>query len=289
MSFDGISPIFPPVFVFGFGYFSQHALSFTIHFISGHIDVCPSYRTISVRSLVSYSSSPRIILVLFDGICLLGYCTYIVLFLYFPVHYILKENYPIVTRIIILIEQVCNWIISLQSMKRIHLSWGSISDEITCICSREYATCDQFRSKSISTRLVYLSWDVQCHDCFLDSNEDVGTDPLNDSNPNLQAFLTPSSPCPEFSKFLYFIFAPTLIYRDSYPRTSSVRWKYVLIQLAQFVAAVLFSYYLFYRFCLPVFRHFNSEHVTAKIFILSILNCTLPGALLLFCGQLRWM
>ena len=38
--------------------------------------------------------------------CLLGYCGYIGLFLYFPVHYILEENYPIVTRIIILIEQV---------------------------------------------------------------------------------------------------------------------------------------------------------------------------------------
>ena len=93
----------------------------------------------------------------------------------------------------------------------------------------------------------------------------------------------PASPCPEFSKFLYFIFVPTLIYRDRYPRTSSIRWKYVLSQLFQFAAAMLFSYYLFYRFCMPVFRHFKSEHVTLKIFVLSILNCTLPGALLLFC------
>ena len=95
----------------------------------------------------------------------------------------------------------------------------------------------------------------------------------------------PHTPCPEFSKFLYFIFAPTLIYRDSYPRTSSVRWKYVASQLLQFATASLFGYYLFYRFCLPVFRHFNSEHVTLKIFVLSILNCTLPGALLLFCSK----
>ena len=95
----------------------------------------------------------------------------------------------------------------------------------------------------------------------------------------------PHTPCPEFSKFLYFIFAPTLIYRDSYPRTSSVRWKYVLSQLAQFCGASVFAYYLFYRFCLPVFGHFKSEHVTLKIFVLSILNCTLPGALLLFCGM----
>jgi sterol O-acyltransferase len=110
---------------------------------------------------------------------------------------------------------------------------------------------------------------------------------LNDSFNGQQAFPTPHSPCPEFSKFLYFIFAPTLIYRDSYPRTSSVRWKYVITQLAQFVGSAFFGYYLFYRFCLPVFRHFKSEHVTVKIFVLSILNCTLPGALLLFCGKLK--
>jgi hypothetical protein len=46
------------------------------------------------------------ILVLFDWIWFIAYCCYIGLFLYFPVHYILAENYPIVTRIIILIEQV---------------------------------------------------------------------------------------------------------------------------------------------------------------------------------------
>ena len=98
--------------------------------------------------------------------------------------------------------------------------------------------------------------------------------------------VVPHTPCPSFSKFLYFLFVPTLIYRDSYPRTSSVRWKYVISQLIQFATTSLFAYYLFYRFCLPVFRHFNSEHVTLKIFVLSILNCTLPGALLLFCSNI---
>lgn len=97
----------------------------------------------------------------------------------------------------------------------------------------------------------------------------------------------PHTPCPEFSKYLYFLFAPTLIYRDSYPRTSTVRWNFVISHLVQFATTTLFAYYLFYRFCLPVFGHFNSEHVTVKIFVLSILNCTLPGALLLFCGKFK--
>ena len=115
--------------------------------------------------------------------------------------------------------------------------------------------------------------------CLVEPEEPLATDKGNDT------LSPPHTPCPEFSKFLYFIFAPTLIYRDSYPRTSSVRWKYVLSQLAQFCGASVFAYYLFYRFCLPVFGHFKSEHVTLKIFVLSILNCTLPGALLLFCGK----
>ena len=43
---------------------------------------------------------------MFDWTCLVVYSLYIGLFLLIPVHYILAENYPIVTRIIILIEQV---------------------------------------------------------------------------------------------------------------------------------------------------------------------------------------
>ncbi|CAF2073783.1 unnamed protein product [Rotaria magnacalcarata] len=175
-------------------------------------------------------------LMIFDGFCLTAYCLYIGLFLYFPVHFILEENYPIVTRMIVLVEQNApNAIL-----------YGKIY------------------SQQIKV-------------------EDV-EDKVNDSPKEETNGIIPHTPCPEFSKFLYFLFAPTLIYRDSYPRTSSVRWNFVISHLIQFAATTLFAYYLFYRFCLPVFRHFNSEHVTVKIFVLSILNCTLPGALLLFCA-----
>lgn len=118
---------------------------------------------------------------------------------------------------------------------------------------------------------------------FLVKSEDILQNQSNDISNEEKSI--PHTPCPEFSKFLYFLFAPTLIYRDSYPRTSSVRWKYVISNLAQFATTTVFAYYLFYRFCLPIFRPFHSEHVTLKIFVLSILNCTLPGALVLFCGK----
>ncbi len=35
--------------------------------------------------------------------------------------------------------------------------------------------------------------------------------------------------CPDFSKFLYFLFAPTLIYRNSYPRCVHIDSKTSLV------------------------------------------------------------
>ncbi|OWK08419.1 SOAT1, partial [Cervus elaphus hippelaphus] len=40
-------------------------------------------------------------------------------------------------------------------------------------------------------------------------------------------------PVPTVNQYLYFLFAPTLIYRDNYPRTPTVRWGYVTMQFAQ--------------------------------------------------------
>ncbi|CAF1641863.1 unnamed protein product [Adineta ricciae] len=189
-------------------------------------------------------------LLIFDWIWFVAYCCYVGLFLYIPVQHILAENYPIVTRIIILAEQVR-------------------------FLMKTHAFVRENAPRAILYGQIY-SEEINA--------EDLSKDKFNDASNEQKAFSIPHTPCPEFSKFLYFLFAPTLIYRDSYPRTSSIRWTYVISQLAQFATTTLFGYYLFYRFCLPVFRHFNSEHVTLKIFVLSILNCTLPGALFLFCA-----
>ncbi|CAF0965925.1 unnamed protein product [Adineta steineri] len=189
-------------------------------------------------------------LVIFDWVWFVAYCCYIGLFLYIPAHYIIAENYPIVTRIIILAEQVR-------------------------FLMKSHAFVRENAPRAILYGQIY-SQEINA--------DDLNKDKSNDSSNEQSTFSVPHTPCPEFSKFLYFLFAPTLIYRDSYPRTSSIRWTYVISQLVQFATTSLFGYYLFYRFCLPVFRHFNSEHVTLKIFVLSILNCTLPGALFLFCA-----
>lgn len=115
MLFYGIFQIYQHVFVFGFVYFYQLAQLFIIVFIFGHINVFHLFRLdhqknqlVSVRQQLTCLiwGHDFIILVIFDWMWFTAYCFYIGLFLFFPVHYILAENYPIVTRIIILIEQV---------------------------------------------------------------------------------------------------------------------------------------------------------------------------------------
>ncbi|KAK0055308.1 sterol O-acyltransferase 1-like isoform X1 [Biomphalaria pfeifferi] len=91
-----------------------------------------------------------------------------------------------------------------------------------------------------------------------------------------------TSLCPDFSKYLYFLFCPTLVYRDNYPRTQTISWKYVVTNFLQVLACLIYIYYIFERFCVPVFQNFNKDHITAKGFILSMFGCMMPGTLLLF-------
>ncbi|XP_052797316.1 sterol O-acyltransferase 1-like isoform X2 [Mya arenaria] len=93
-----------------------------------------------------------------------------------------------------------------------------------------------------------------------------------------------SDMCPGFSKYLYFLFAPTLVYRDNYPRTANIRWSYVVSNFGQVLACLLYTYYIFERFCVPVFHNFNQDHVSARLFLTSMFNCMLPGTLVLLIG-----
>jgi len=121
--FDGISRIYPNVFVFGFVYLCQLVRSFIIVFIFGRINVFLWFQSVLHRrqkqknlkinqllyvrrSFLQIGFIDFHFLVIFDWTCLAAYCCYTGLFFYIPVHYILAENYPIVTRIIILAEQV---------------------------------------------------------------------------------------------------------------------------------------------------------------------------------------
>ncbi|KAF7259174.1 hypothetical protein EG68_03632 [Paragonimus skrjabini miyazakii] len=99
---------------------------------------------------------------------------------------------------------------------------------------------------------------------------------------------------PDFSHYLYFLFAPTLIYRESYPRTNEIRWSYVVSNLLQVCGCVLLSYYVLVRFCFTEFAHFGrSADYTLRQFILTATATSLPGGLVMlltfFAALHSWM
>ncbi|UYV79621.1 SOAT1 [Cordylochernes scorpioides] len=132
-----------------------------------------------------------------------------------------------------------------------------------------------------------------------------------------------ASPCPEFSKFLYFLFAPTLLYRDHYPRTEfstlseddnntvtktsrtiylkynitrlmiiyvdgvrteQVRWKFVVSNFLQVVLGLFYLYFIFQRTLVPLFSDFGLAPLTSKSFMLLVFNCIFPAALIYLIG-----
>ncbi|KAM9211838.1 sterol O-acyltransferase 1 [Dugong dugon] len=88
-------------------------------------------------------------------------------------------------------------------------------------------------------------------------------------------------PIPRVSQYLYFLFAPTLIYRDSYPRTPTIRWGYVATQFAQIFGCLFYVYYIFERLCAPLFRNIRQEPFSARVLVLCVFNSILPGVLIL--------
>ncbi|XP_036615269.1 sterol O-acyltransferase 1-like [Trichosurus vulpecula] len=89
-------------------------------------------------------------------------------------------------------------------------------------------------------------------------------------------------PIPQVNQYLYFLFAPTLIYRDSYPRTPTIRWSYVATQFAQVFGCMFYAYYIFERLCAPLFRNIKQEPFSVRVLVLCIFNSILPGVLMLF-------
>ncbi|XP_076966924.1 sterol O-acyltransferase 2 isoform X2 [Tamandua tetradactyla] len=86
---------------------------------------------------------------------------------------------------------------------------------------------------------------------------------------------------PSFSSYLYFLFCPTLIYRDTYPRTPHVRWNYVAKNFAQALGCVLYACFILGRLCVPAFANMSREPFSTRALLLSILHATLPGIFML--------
>lgn len=48
----------------------------------------------------------------------------------------------------------------------------------------------------------------------------------------------------KFEKFLYFLRAPALVFRNEYPRTEKFRWAYLLVKAAQTVFHLVNFYFV---------------------------------------------
>ncbi|XP_069006571.1 sterol O-acyltransferase 1 isoform X2 [Embiotoca jacksoni] len=95
---------------------------------------------------------------------------------------------------------------------------------------------------------------------------------------------TPGPVVPQVSQYLYFLFAPTLIYRDKYPRNPVIRWGYVATKLLQVLGCLFYAYYVFVRLCIPQFHSISLQLFDLRTMVLHVFNSILPGVLILFLG-----
>ncbi|XP_036806758.1 sterol O-acyltransferase 2 [Oncorhynchus mykiss] len=86
---------------------------------------------------------------------------------------------------------------------------------------------------------------------------------------------------PTFSSYLYFLFAPTLIYRESYPRNPHIRWSYVGVTFAKILGCLFYGYFILVRLCIPVFMNDSNKPFSTRTLVLALFHATLPGMLLL--------
>eukprot|EP00808_Paulinella_micropora_P011266 g7926.t1 len=88
----------------------------------------------------------------------------------------------------------------------------------------------------------------------------------------------------QIGMFFYFLWVPTLIYRENYPRTARIRWWFVL-ELLVYLLGV--NYYLFniFRSLAPEFKKTATQPGSLRTFVESVFESMAPAMLLLFLGH----
>ncbi|XP_055840241.1 sterol O-acyltransferase 1-like isoform X2 [Episyrphus balteatus] len=82
---------------------------------------------------------------------------------------------------------------------------------------------------------------------------------------------------PPFTCYLYYLFAPTLIYRDSYPRTNHIRWTFALNRILEVVGVAFFYSYIYERHIHVHFSNFGLEELTNASLIVKMFGMIMPG------------
>ncbi|XP_053492901.1 sterol O-acyltransferase 2 [Ictalurus furcatus] len=89
---------------------------------------------------------------------------------------------------------------------------------------------------------------------------------------------------PTLSNYLYFLFCPTLIYRETYPRNPYIRWNYVRRNFAMILGSLFYLYFILVRLCIPVYMNKSNQPFSRRTLVLAVFHSTLPGMLMLLLG-----
>jgi len=85
-----------------------------------------------------------------------------------------------------------------------------------------------------------------------------------------------------FSKYVYFMFIPTLVYRNEYPMLPRISWAAVMVQFIRVFACLVFIYVIWIEYCLPLFKspEYHSDFYSLAI---SVVNATVPAMAIYMC------
>ncbi|GFQ76778.1 sterol O-acyltransferase 1 [Trichonephila clavata] len=91
-----------------------------------------------------------------------------------------------------------------------------------------------------------------------------------------------SKPCPEVEKLIYFLFVPTLVYRDHYPRTPQIRWHYVAWNFLQVFCCIIGAYIPCTYFIVDTFNNIGTEPIPLVKFMGTLAMSIFAGGILMF-------
>jgi sterol O-acyltransferase len=76
----------------------------------------------------------------------------------------------------------------------------------------------------------------------------------------------------EVGKYIYFLFVPTLLFRERYPRTTRIRWEFVIQHFLEAVGIVYYAFLIF-RTIIPHFEHSSSTPIDLSEFVRLSFKC----------------
>lgn len=86
----------------------------------------------------------------------------------------------------------------------------------------------------------------------------------------------------EVQKFTYFLFAPTLLYRDQYILRSKSDWKFIGSNTIEFFFGIYYTFILFRIYLQPKFILIGNEDAWSNLTLMTIFQTMLPSFLCLF-------